>query len=112
MLYALVDRVDEGQPRQLIELRRRIRRGRQNLVRPAVSMYRIYLIWYFDLSHELQNGFRRLGARFTATPFNTAPYAALIPARPTPPFSGAGAGSQSGDPVHTIIGPSVDGGRS
>ncbi len=93
MLYALVDRVDEGDnPRQLIELLGGgSDAGAKTLVRPAVSMYRIYLIWYFDLSHELQNGFRRLGARFTATPFNTAPYAALIPSAPDAPFSGAGA---------------------
>lgn len=93
MLYALVDRVDEGgNPRQLIELLGGgSDAGTKTLVRPAVSMYRIYLIWYFDLSHELQNGFRRLGARFTATPFNMAPYAALIPSAPDAPFSGAGA---------------------
>lgn len=93
MLYALVDRVDEGNnPRQLIELLGGgSDAGTKTLVRPAVSMYRIYLIWYFDLSHELQNGFRRLGACFTATPFNMAPYAALIPSAPDAPFSGAGA---------------------
>lgn len=93
MLYALVDRVDEGNnPRQLIELLGGgSDAGTKTLVRPAVSTYRIYLIWYFDLSHELQNGFRRLGARFTATPFNMAPYAALIPSAPDAPFSGAGA---------------------
>jgi len=93
MLYALVDRVDEGNnPRQLIELLGGgSDAGTKTLVRPAVSTYRIYLIWYFDLSHELQNGFRRLGACFTATPFNMAPYAALIPSAPDAPFSGAGA---------------------
>lgn len=93
MLYALVDRVDEGDnPRQLIELLGGgSDAGTKTLVRPAVSTYRIYLIWYFDLSHELQNGFRRLGACFTATPFNMAPYAALIPSAPDAPFSGAGA---------------------
>lgn len=93
MLYALVERVDEGDnPRQLIELLGGgSDTGTKILVRPAVSAYRIYLIWYFDLSHELQNGFRRLGARFSATPFNMAPYAALVPSASDTPFSGAGA---------------------
>jgi hypothetical protein len=93
MLYALVDRVDEGDnPRKLIELLGGgSDAGTKTLVRPAISVYRIHLTWYFDLSHELQNGFRRLGARFSATPFNMAPYAALIPSAPDAPFSGVGA---------------------
>ena len=113
MLYALVDRVDEGDnPRQLIELfGGGSDAGAKTLVRPAVSMYRIYLIWYFDLSHELQNGFRRLAPDSR----RRLQHGAFMPpsflrARPDAPFRRRRFGSQSGDPVHTIIGPSVDGG--
>jgi hypothetical protein len=47
--------------------------------------------WLFDLSFEIQEGFRRMRARFTATPFNGTAFAVLIPSAPDAPFSGAGA---------------------
>jgi len=93
MLYHLVTRVHrDDNPRKLIELLGGgSDSGTKSLVHRPVSIYRPALIWYFDLSHELQNSFRRLGARFSATPFNQAPYAHLIPSAPDAPFSGAGA---------------------
>lgn len=47
--------------------------------------------WLFDLSYEIQNGLRRMGASFTATPFNETSFAAVIPSAPDAPFSGGGA---------------------
>lgn len=47
--------------------------------------------WLFDLSFELQNGFRRLGATFAATPFNELAFAGVIPSAPDAAFSGVGA---------------------
>jgi hypothetical protein len=47
--------------------------------------------WLFDLSFEIQDGMRRLGASFSATPFNESSFAAVIPGAADAPFSGVGA---------------------
>lgn len=60
-------------------------------------------VWLFDLSFEIQSNFRRLGARFTATPFNETSFAALIPGAPDAPFSGVGATGTA--PATLRIGP-------
>jgi len=52
--------------------------------------------WLFDLSFDIQNSFRRMGAKFTATPFSATPFAGLIPSAPDAPFSGAAATGTSG----------------
>src|SRR5262245_32177051 len=92
MVYALVDRVDErDHPRMLAELLGGgSDAGTVGLVRPAVSVYHPELLWPFDVSHELQNHLRALGASFTATPFNASSLASLIPSAPDASFSGAG----------------------
>ena len=47
--------------------------------------------WLFDLSFEIQDGLRRLGASFSATPFNENSFAAVVPTATDVPFSGVGA---------------------
>ena len=59
--------------------------------------------WLFDLSFEIQDSLRRMGARFRATPFNETAFAGLIPSAPDAPFSGAGATGTS--PVTLRVGP-------
>jgi len=57
----------------------------------------------FDLSFDIQNGFRAMGASFSAIPFNETSFASLIPSTPDAPFSGAAATGTS--PVTLRIGP-------
>ena len=61
--------------------------------------------WLFDLSFDIQNGFRRIGAHFTVTPFNETSFAALIPRAPDAPFSGTAATGITGVSLHV---PAVD----
>lgn len=58
---------------------------------PAPALEEYDTVWLFDLSFEIQEGFRRMGARFAATPFNEHAFAGVIPAASDAPFSGVGA---------------------
>lgn len=70
---------------------------------PVIAPEQFDCAWLFDLSFEIQNGFRRLGARFSATPFNQSAFAAVIPSAPNAPFSGVGATGIA--PATLTIGP-------